>query len=215
MKNPFFRIPIRQAALGAGLAFIISVVIAVIVYDILLANFVPPGDAAVLDSDINTNPSRLGLAAAGYLFVLFLDCIIAFGLFVVIRPAAARLAAATFYLRILYAVLVGAGVVALTFQLIDAYSYTAIKKFGYVFFVLHLLVLGFAILKTSYLPNLVGIGLLLAASTYSVFFVDIQMPEMLNVVTMLVMAFAELSLFIWLIIYRNRIPAKKTEIFAN
>lgn len=197
----------RRAALIAGLAFIVSVVFAVAVDDFLLANLVPPGDAAALDIDIRNDPDRLGVAALGYLLVLLLDVLIALCLFVVIRPASARLARAVSFLRVFYAGIVGAGVIALSFQVVDAYAYSAIKTVAYVFFVLHLLTLGLSVFRADYLPNVFSVGLLIGAAAYSVFFIDLQLPETANFAAMLIMAFAELSLFVWLIAGRNHLPS--------
>ena len=47
---------------------------------------------------------------------------------------------------------------------------------------------------------------MVASFTYIVFFVDFHIPETLGVIIMSTMAVAELSLSIWLIVKRNRLP---------
>jgi len=197
----------RTAGMVVGIAFIVSVVIVTLVDDFLLANFVVPGDTEVLAADIAANPGLFGLSVIGYLAVLALDSIIALALYVVLKQANRKLAVLTAALRLLYAVVVGVGVVALAGQFIDEYSFASIKLLGYAFFAGHIFALGYSVLKAGYIPNSLGILLILASMTYAVFFVDLALPESMSVFIMLTMASAELALSVWLIVKRNSLPA--------
>ncbi len=195
-----------RAAIVVGIAFITSVVIVSLVDDFLLANFVVPGDTAALARDIEADGRLLGIAIVGYLLVLLLDSIIGFALYVVLKPANGKLALLTGALRLLYAWVVISGLIALALQIVDVYGYAAIQELGYIFFALHILVLGYAVFKSGYMPKGLGILLILASFTYVVFFVDLHLPEALNIIIMLTMAIAELSLSIWLMVKRNSLP---------
>lgn len=195
-----------RAALVVGVAFITSVIIVSLVDDLLLANFVVPGDTAALARAIEADGRLLGIAIVGYLLVLLLDSIIGLALFVVLKPANEKLALLTGALRLLYAWVVISGLLALAFQIVDVYGYASIQKLGYIFFALHILVLGYSVFKSGYIPKSLGILLILASFTYAVFFVDLHLPEVLNIIIMLTMAVAELSLSIWLMVKRNSLP---------
>ncbi len=195
----------RKAAMIVGLAFISSMLVVILVDDFLLANFVIPGDTAALALDIETNPARFGFAVAGYLVVLVLDSIIAIALYVVLKKANESLAMLTAALRLFYAITLMFGLFSLVLQLIDVYGYASIKLVGYLFFAFHLLVLGYSVFKSGYLPKWLGIILMFASFTYIVFFVDINLPEIISVGIMLIMAIAELSLSIWLLVNRNQL----------
>lgn len=197
-----------MAAMVVGIAFLISVFIVTLVDDFLLANFVVPGDTSALARDIEANPRMLLFAAIGYLAVLMLDSIIGLALYVVLKQANRRLAALTGALRLLYAGVLIVGVLALLFQIIDAYGYASIKLLGYVFFASHIFVLGYLVLVSGYIPKTLGVWLIIASFTYVVFFIDIRLPEILLVLTMLTMASAEIALSIWLIVKRNSLPEK-------
>ena len=158
-----------KAALIVGIAFVVSVLIVTVVDDFLLANFVVPGDTAVLASDIEANPGVFVLSAIGYLFVLVLDSIIGVALYVVLKSANKTLAALTGALRLLYAVILMSGVLALLSQIIDACGYASIKLLGYVFFASHIFVLGFSVLRSGYIPKSLGVLLIVASFTYIVF----------------------------------------------
>ena len=189
-----------------GIAFITSILFVTLVDDFLLANFVVPGDTEILIRDIGANKKLFGFAVAAYLLVLVLDSIIGLALFVVLKPAGKNLAWFTAAFRLLYAGLLIIGLFALVFQIIDVYGFESIKLLGYIFFAVHILVLGYSVYKSDYLPKILGILLILASLTYMVFFVDLHLPESLKVFVMLTMLIAELSLSIWLMVKRKRLP---------
>ena len=208
MRNFITNLSTSKAAMVVGIAFIASVLIVTLVDDFLLANFVVPGDTAALANDIEANRRRFGFAVGGYLLVLALDAIIGLALYVVLKPSNKNLALLTAVLRGLYAFTLIIGVFALAFQSIDVYSYASIKLLGYVFFALHIFVLGYSVFKSGYIPKSLGILLVVASFTYIVFFVDFHLPETLEIIIMSTMAVAELSLSIWLIVKRNRLPVE-------
>ena len=199
-----------QAALVVGLAFITSVVIVSVVDDLLLANFVIPGDIEALSRDIETNRKRFGFAVSGYLLVLSLDAIIGIALYVVLKPANRKLALYTAALRLLYVVLLTIGVLALAAGISDVHGYATIRYLGYISFALHVFLLGYSSFRSGYIPKSLGILLIIASFTYVVFFADLHLPEILQVTTMSIMALAELSLSIWLIARRNKLPTNSS-----
>lgn len=207
MKNYITDLSPSKAAMVVGIAFITSVFIVTLVDDFLLANFVIPGDTAALARDIEANGKIFGFAVIGYLLVLACDSIIGLALYVVLKQANKTLASVTAALRLLYAGILVIGIFALVFQIINVYGYAFIKLIGYIFFALHIFVLGYSVFKSEYIPKSLGILLIFASFTYIVFFVDLHLPETLGVIIMLTMAVAELSLSTWLIVKRNRLPA--------
>lgn len=209
MKHYITNASSSKAALMVGVAFISSVIIVTLVDDFLLPNFVVPGDTTALASDIEANKQLFGFAVIGYLIVLVLDSIIGLALYVVLKPASKNLAMTTAALRLLYAFIVILGICALALQIIDVYSYASLKLVGYIFFALHILVLGYTVFESGYIPKSLGILLIIASFTYIVFFVDLSLPEAMMTLIMLTMAIAELSLSIWLLLKRKRLPEQK------
>ena len=206
MKKFIADLSTSKAAMLVGIAFITSIFIVTLVDDFLLANFVVPGDTAALARDIAANVKLFGFAVVGYLLVLALDSIIGLALYVVLKPANKNLALLTAVLRLLYACILVSGLLALVFQIIDVYGFETIKLFGYIFFALHIFVLGYSVFKSGYIPKSLGILLIFASFTYVVFFVDLHLSGILEVTIMLAMAIAELSLSIWLMVKRKRLP---------
>ena len=188
------------------MAFITSVIIVTIIDDLLLANFVVPGDTTALARDIESSGRLFGLAVVGYLVVLVLDSIIGFALYVVLKPSSMNLALLTAALRLLYAGVLIAGLFALAIQVVDVYGYATIKLVGYIFFSLHIFVLGYSVFRSGYIPKFLGVLLMVASFTYIIFFIDADLSEMIEIMIMLTMAIAELSLSIWLMMKRNMLP---------
>lgn len=206
MKNTINEISTSKAAIIVAIAFITSVCIVTLVDDFLLANFVVPGDTEALVRDIEADKQLLGYAVIGYLVVLVLDSVIGLALYVVLKPANKKLALYTAAFRLLYAGTLIIGLFALVFHLIDVYGYEHIKLLGYIFFAVHIFVLGYSVFKSAYIPKSLGLLLVLASLTYIVFFVDFRLPEAIGLSIMSTMAIAELSLSIWLLIKRKELP---------
>ena len=207
MKNYIVNLSISKAAMVVGIAFITSVIIVTIVDDFLLANFVVPGDTAALAIDIESNGNRFGFAVTGYLLVLALDSIIGLALYVVLKPFNKNLALLTATLRLLYAGILIGGLFALVIHVVDVFEYATIRLFGYIFFSLHIFVLGYSVFNSGYIPKILGVLLIIASFTYIVFFIDLHLSEIIEVIVMLTMAIAEFSLSIWLMVKRSRLPA--------
>ena len=208
MKSFIANFAPSKAAMLVGVAFITSVIFVTLIDDFLLANFVVPGDIEALERDIEANGKLFGLAVVGYLLVLALDSVIGLALYIVLKPANKILASLTAVLRLLYAFTLVIGLFCLVFQINDVYGYSSIKLLGYIFFALHIFVLGYSVFKSGYIPRSLGILLLIASFTYIVFFVDLNLAQTLQVIIMFTMLLAELSLSIWLIVKRNSLPEK-------
>ena len=206
MKNFISTLSPKKAAVVVGVAFITSAIIVTIVDDLLLANFVVPGDTAKLAKDIIANSRLFGFAVVGYLLVLSLDSIIGLALYVVLKPSNKKLAFLTALFRLLYVIILIIGIFTLVLQIIDVYGYASMKIIGYIFFALHIFILGLSVFNSGYMPKSLGLLLIIASFTYITFFIDLNLPEQLNIIIMLIMAIAELSLSIWLIARRNRLP---------
>ena len=206
MKNSIAKLSTSNAAMTVGIAFITSIVIVTVVDDFLLPNLVVPGDTVVLARDIESSRKLFGFAVFGYFLVLALDSIIGLALYVVLKQANRSLALLTATLRLLYASILAIGLFALVLQIVDVYGYATIQLFGYIFFSLHIFVLGYSVFKSGYIPKILGVLLVIASFTYIAFFIDLHLSEILEVIVMLTMAISEFSLSIWLMVKRKVLP---------
>jgi len=209
MKNLIADISQRQAARIVGIAFIISFILAVFVGNFILPNFINPGDTEVLANDIEDNEQLLSTAVVGYLIILALDAAIALGLYILLKPANRILAFLSGNLRLLYVAAMVISVLALAFQFIDVSSYGTVKLIGYLFFTCHILVTGYTVYISGYIPRIFGVLLILAFFSYILaFYLSFLVPEALLLIFMLFMIIGELSLSIWLLLKANKFPQK-------
>jgi hypothetical protein len=207
MKNIIAEISQRQAARVVSIAFIVSFFLAVFVGNFILPNFINPGDTEALANDIKDNERQLSIAIVLYLIILALDAAIALGLFILLKPAGRILASLVGYFRLFYVAIMIISVIALALQFIDAYNYGTIKLIGYLFFTLHILVTGYTVFISGYIPRILGVLLIIAFFSYVLaFFVSFLVPEELLLIFMLFMIIGELSLSLWLLLKANIFP---------
>ncbi len=207
MKNLIADISIRQAARVIGIAFIISFILAVFVGNFILPNFINPGDTKTLANDIKDNERQFSIAAVVYLIILALDAAIALGFFILLKPVNRILASLSGNFRLLYVAIMVISVLALAFQFIDVSSYGTIKSIGDLFFTCHILVTGFTIFMSGYIPRIFGVLLIIAFFSYVLaFYVSFIVPEVLLLIFMLFMIIGELSLSLWLLLKGAKLP---------
>jgi hypothetical protein len=211
MANRIADMSPRKAAIIVGTAILAMFVLAVVVDEFVLSNFIGPGDTAALAGDMEANEARFGVAVVGYLIILLLDAAIAVALYVILKPANRILASLTAVLRLLYAAILVISVFALVLRFIDAYGYGTLKLIGYVFFTAHIFVLGYAVVKSAYLPRSLGVLLIIASLCYVVLiFGKSLVPEKLLPIFVVPAAAAELLLGIWLLWKRSKLPVMES-----
>lgn len=207
MKNCNADMSPRKAAIVVGVAIIAMFILAIVVDNFILANFIGPGDTSALAKDIEADQMRFGLGVAGYLIILMLDLAIALALYVILKPVSKILASLTAVLRLLYTMIMVISVLALVFQFISVYSYGTIKLFGYIFFTVHILFLGYTALRSGYIPKGLGILLIIAFFCYVILLYGKSIvSEQLLPIFVAPAAIAELALGIWLLWKRVKIP---------
>ena len=208
MTNRIANISQRKAAIVAGTAFIISFFLAVLIGNFILPNFINPGDTTVLANDIRANEGQFHIAVILYLIILGLDATIALALYIVLKPASRILATLSGLFRLLYTATMVVSVLALTFKFIDVYSYGTIKLWiAYLFFTCHILVTGYTVFKSGYIPRVLGILLIIVSFCYVLaFYLRFPVPEAISIIYMVFMIIGELSLSIWLLVKNAKIP---------
>ena len=200
-------IEINKAARIIGIAFVTSVILVTIIDDFILSNLViPGGDSDALADNIETNKDSFITATILYLIVLLLDSVVAIALYVILKPSGKTLAMLTGYLRLLYVGSVAISLLALVTEIVEVSTYETGKLIGYLFFMLHVFVAGYTAYKSKYIPNVLGILLIIASFCYVIAFyvtIVIEIPNTLLVIFMLIMASGELALSIWLFLKAN------------
>ena len=223
----------RKAAITAGVAMLIVAVSAIFAVGVVQNKLVDWNNAA---ATVNNILKSIGFFRAGifsWLIILTADIVTAWALYVFLKQADNSLALLGAWLRVAYAVILGTAVMNLIYiklllgeykrlpplqtgqlQTQEMLSINAFQKmwsFGLIIFGLHLFTTGYLVLKSKFIPNVLGVLLFIASISYiSIHIMHLFLPQYDNVTAVaetilsLPMALGELGFGIWLLIKGGR-----------
>ena len=227
MTDRIVDISLRKAALIAGFAYLAVFVFGI--GNLLVENLIVRGDAAATAGNIMASESQFRLGIAGVIIQLVADVVVAWALYVFLRPISVSLSLLTAWFRVVFVAVAGSAVVNLlsvsevlggatdfeAFQpdqlsaqaMLSVTSYDYGINVGYVLFGLTVLGLGYLIVRSDYIPRVLGVLLIIASVGYfidsfaSLLSSDYADNETLFIVFVAVPAIiAELSFTLWLLI---------------
>ena len=217
----------RRAAQIAGFGYLAVFVLGTFAFS--LEDLIVPGDAAATASNISDSALSFRAGVASLLVLLVADVVVAWALYIFLKPVSEGLSLLTAWLRLLYVVVAASafvGLFSVSVILSGAVDSTALElaqldglttlflnvyQYGFnvsfVFFGLHILGLGYLIVKSDYVPHLLGALLIIAALGYQIdSFASLLSSSYANNDTLFVVfvavpaIIAELSLTLWLLI---------------
>lgn len=214
----------------AGLGLLLMAILAMFSNFSVLEGLIVPGDAAATANSIIANEMLFRSGFISFVIVLILDVLVAWALYVLLKPVNKNLAMLAACFRLVYTAIFGialsnflnvlpllSGAEYLTvftkdqihaqvLLLIDAFNNGWL--IGLVFFGCHLLVVGYLIVKAGgYLPRIIGIFLIIASVGYVIdSTAHFLLPNYTDYKTIFLLIVAvpgvigELSLAFWLLI---------------
>ena len=219
----------RNAALVAGISYIPVFVIGIFANFFVLEELVVTGDAATTVNNIIGSESLFRMGIAGFVIIGIFDLVVAWGLYVFLKPINKDLALLAAWLRLTYTIIAGVALISLFIVLdllsgadylaglgsdqlsaqvmifLNAYEFG--WRIGIVFFGLHVLAVGYLIFRSGYIPRILGILLMIATigylvSTFSSFLLSnfAEYETVFLVILAVPAVIAELSLTIWLLL---------------
>jgi hypothetical protein len=187
MKQPTVDISRRAVALIAGIGLLIMAVLAPLAHFGVLPNLIVPADAAATVENIIASEGLFRVAIAALLVVTFLDIMVAWALYVLLRPVNATLALLVGWLRLaapaVFAVALanlldvaqlvgGPEGAALQPAQLQAQVMASIASFdngwdmSLAIFGLHLLGLGYLLFRSADFPRFLGVLVVIAGGGY-------------------------------------------------
>jgi Domain of unknown function (DUF4386) len=179
----------RQAAVTAGIAYAVLIVLG-LVFNFIVLGLIEPDDAATTVSNITDSEALFRTGLVAFTIVLIADAVVAWGLYALFQRTSRELSVFAAWFRLLYVAIAGAALLHLLVaaKLVDGTGYTAAFEQGQrdaqvmlsldgflygwrvslVAFGVHLLLLGFVIVKSDYAPRTLGILVTLAGLGYVV-----------------------------------------------
>lgn len=195
----------RMVGVGLVLMVILAILAEVLSVSILLA----PEDTGALES-MREDGGSFGLGVGIYAAILVLDALVAWALYVAFRPVHEGLAKLMATLRLLYTAGIAVSLGALAIGSAEAYIYGFLT--AYVFFITHILVLGYLVYVSGYVHRALGTLLVVASFgyvflTYGTYALPGGLNDAITPIVMVPATLAEISLGIWLLVRAGRLPA--------
>ena len=229
MKDRITDISQRQAAIVAGVGLLIMFFVAIFAYGFVLESLIVPGDATATANNIIASEILFRSGVFAFLVILILDVLVAWALYVYLKRVNKSLSLFTAWLRLVYAGILGIALLNLVIVLLllsgadylvvigtdqlhaqvllFLNAFNDIWAIGLVVFGLHLLVLGYLIFKSGFIPKILGILVIIASLGYLIVNLgNLLLPNHQNSIAiiesvfMAPMVIGEMGLAIWLLI---------------
>lgn len=219
-------ITLRTAAFIAGISLLIMT-IAAIFTGVASASLIVTGDAETTAANIMAKEMQFRSGIISYLVVIVLDVMVAWALYVFLKPVNKSLSLLTGWFRVVYAVIFGASLFNLVnvLGLLNNPNYSKVFgaeqlhqqvmfslnafndgwNIGFVFFGLHLGLLGYLVLKSNYVPKILGILLVIAGLGYLIDSLGKILIPGYNITIAVFTFIGELLLMFWLLIKGTKI----------
>jgi hypothetical protein len=219
----------RVYARVAGLGYLIIIASGIFAEFFVRSGLIVPGSAAATAANILASEPLFRAGLASEFVMLSCDVLLALALYVIFREVSRSLALLAAFFRLVHAAIVGVNLLntyvpllllggadylgafgadqlqALALLFLDAHSYGYV--IGLVFFAFHCLVLGVLVLRSRYVPRILGVLLLVAAAGYLIdsfsrtLLTNYADYETVLAIVVFVPAFiGELSFALWLLV---------------
>lgn len=173
---------LRKAALVAGLGYL---VVFILTPSFWVESLFVPADAAATASNILASELLFRMGIASWLIVLVFDAVVAWAIYYLLEPVNRSLSLLAAWFRLVYVAIFGFNMLnwlnalqiiggandftvfetgqrqAQMMQFFDAYGYGT--NIAFVFFGIHIAILGYLVFKSDFIPQIIG-GLLMVAS---------------------------------------------------
>jgi hypothetical protein len=222
MTNRIVDISHRKAAIIAGFGLLAMGILAAFANFFVLQRLVVSGDAAATANNIIASEGLFRAGICSFLIVAILDVVVAWALYVLLKPTNKNLSLLTAWFRLVYAAILGIALVNLlsVLQLLSGADYlTAFEPnqlralvmffldvheqgvfIATVFWGLWLFPLGYLVFKSGYFPRILGVLLIIACFGNMLELVTFFLiPNFDNTIS-LYTGYGEILFMLWLLI---------------
>ena len=224
-------ISLRKAAIIAGFGLLFMTIFAIFANFFVLESFIVSEDAVKTANNIMANKGLFRMGICSLIIVAILDVVVAWALYILLKPVNKSLSLLSAWFRLVYATILGIVLYNLfnVLQLLSGVDYlTAFEPnqlyaqmmlflnaftygwtIGLVFFGIHLSILGYLIFKSSYIPKILGILVVIAGLGYLIdSFVIFLLPNYHITIAMFTFI-GELLFMFWLLFKGYKISGLK------
>ena len=227
MTNRTNDITQRQAAMVAGFGLLFMTIFAIFAEFVVRQGLIVPGDAATTANNIIANILQFRLGICSFIIVIILDVVVAWALYILLKPVNKSLSLLTAWFRLVYSaifaialanyisvldILSDADYLA-AFELNQLHAQTMLSlnafnngwNIGLVFFGFHLALLGYLVFKSDYIPKFLGVLLMIAGLGYTVDSFLIYILPTYEATISMVTFIGELLFMFWLLFKGGKI----------
>ena len=227
MINSTNKISLHRAALIAGLGLLIMVIAAPFSELFVYPKLIVSDNAIKTIQNIIVNKTLFISGIFGYLITFIFDIVVAWALYVLLKPVNGDLSLLTSWFRLVYAVISLVALINLVsvLRLLNNSDYLTIYQpdqlhaqvmsflrafrdhwnFGLLFFGIHLLLLGYLVIRSKYIPKILGILLIIAGLGYLLTNLKPYLFPDINIDFAMYTYYGELIFMLWLLIRGSRI----------
>ena len=231
MTNILADISVNKAAKIAGIGYVIIFVLGIFANFFIFTDLIVKGDATATANNILANAMLFRVGIASWLIVLICDITIAWALYIFFKPVSKDFSQLAAWFRIIYSAMFGITQLNLIFVLILLNYLTVFStgqlqalallflnghNYGFlislVFFGVHLLLISYLIIKSGYIPKILGVLLILSALGYLLdSFANFLLPNYADyqIIFLILVAVpgivGELSFTLWLLIKGTKV----------
>jgi len=225
LNTPIIDLSPRRAALTAAIGLLLMAIIAPFAEFYVMDSLIVDGEAATTASNILAQETLFRIGGLSYIVVAVLDVLVAWALYLFLRPASESLALLAGWFRLIYSgmfalaandlfnvlnVLRSGEAVGLSAEQANAQAMLALDSFnsgwdiGLIVFGMHLVFVGLVILRADFMPSWLGILVLIAGLGYMIDSFGVLLSPDYTMVISLVTFVGEVILIFWLFIRGGR-----------
>jgi hypothetical protein len=234
MTNSTNKTSLRRAALIAGLAILAMVIAAPFAELYVFPKLLVSGKAAETAKNIIANEALFRAGIFGYMITFICDLLAAWALYVFLKPVNESLSLLTAWFRLVYTVIAFVALLNLVavLRLLNTPDYKTVFEpdqlyaqiklslnsfrsgwyFGILFFGIHLELLGYLVLRSTYIPKILGVLLIISGLGYLINALKPIVFPNIHLDFAKFTFFGELIFMLWLIIKGSRIQESNIEI---
>lgn len=214
---------LRTAAIVAGAGMLIMTIFTVYPYTFIFAPLIEPGDAVATANNLVAQSARFRVGICSYLIVIICDVLVAWALYVFTKPVNPNLSLLMAWFRLVYAVIFGLSLIhyfqvlqlletadqSSTQIMLSLQSFDDAWAIGFVFFGIHLMLLGYLGINANNVPTILGVLLILVGLGYLIDkFSSFLNPDFATTISS-VTGYGEIVFAFWLVWKGGRVSGTK------
>jgi len=218
---------LSRAAVIAGVCLLFMAILGPFANFMVLQKVLIPGDASETLRNLEASAGLFRTGTGSFMLVAILDIIVAWALYILMRPVHTSLALLTAWFRVVYATIFGAAIFNLieVVPMIDGAAslagWTTIQRetlamsgltafqsawnAGLIVFSLHLLGLGYLVFRSGYMPKYLGILLIIAFLGYFIDGIGTLLFSSYDLTLAMYTFIGEVVLIFWLLIQGRKL----------